>query len=389
MSGPDPISVIALIISLVALILTLLQVAQQFVATASDYRHCSKRTVGGWSRRSSRRFIWNELRFEVLFTTPIISIDILHFGSSMASGDIYAVPTTRLDTETTSEIEQASASSTDLLLSDLSSRSASVSSCGAQYILHTPEGNETYTSSQMPWFLDLKGTGPEAKCTWLSLLNDVAITHLQIGINERLLSYDFMPDGIKKPLAQMDRKSFLTLMSLFQISWQEGQIGKSTPTGAGPYCEVTSRNLVNFGNVISYQPSNVQPSRRFYIVSEKARVAMFNRFDLPFHVVLTHSSEEVYKSVLSLAGERAANAIRGINEANSGWYPGLAEIIGCFAEAEMPKAIEHGTDKFISIFSARSLGCILTDYPVIRLLIGKSIELMTIEVDTFSQWATD
>ena len=303
----------------------------------------------------------------------------------MAGGDIYTAPTTRLDTQTTSEKAQASASSTDLL----SSRSAYVSSSGAQYIPHTPEGNQTYASSQMPWFLDLKGTRPEAKCTWLSILNDVAVTYLQIDINERLLSYDFMPDGIKKPLAQMDRKSFLTLMSLFQVSWQEELGGKSTPTGAGPYCEVTSRNLVNFGTVISYQPSNVQSSRWFYIVSEKARVAMFNRFDLSFHVVLTHSAEEVYKSVLSLTGKKAAITIRGIYEANNRWSPGLAEVIGCFAEPEMPKAIEYGRDKFISIFSAQSLGCILNDIPVIQLLIGEEIENSTEDAKRISLWAKD
>ena len=389
MSGTDPIAVVALIVSLVALILTLLSVAQQYAATAYDYRHCSKRTVGGWSRRSSRRFIWNELRFEVLFTTPIISIGLLP-SDSMAGRDIYAVPTTKLDAQTpSSEKDQAFASAPNLL----SSRSDSVSSSGSRFILYTPEGSQTYTSSQLPWFLDLKGTRPEAKCTWLSLLNDAAISHLQIDINERLLSYDFMPDGIKKPFAQIDRKSFLTLMSLFQVSWQEGQgmTERGTPTGAGPYCEVTSRNLINFGTVISYQSSFVQPypARWFYIVSEKARVAMFNRFDLSFHVVLTHSADEVYKSVLSLAGESAANTIRDINTKNNGWSPGLAEIIGCFAEPEMPKAIEHGSDKFVSIFSSRSIGCILTDYPVIQLLIDEKIENSSADAEKISEWARD
>ena len=245
MSGPDPISLIALFVSLIALILTLLQLAQQFVATANDYLHCSKRTVGGWSKGSSRRFIWKELRFEVLFTTPIISIDLRL--PPCEGRDIYAVPPTRLNTQTSSKNTQASVGSTNLTFN-------SVSLSGA---LYSPEDNGTYRAFQTPtpWFLDEKGTTPEAKCTWLSLLNDVAITHLKI--NERSLSYDFMPDGIKKPLAQMDRKSFLTLMSLFQVSWQEGQAGKSTPTGAGPYCEVTSRNLVNFGTVMSYQPSSM------------------------------------------------------------------------------------------------------------------------------------
>ena len=384
MSGPDPISLVALIVSLVALILSLLQLAQQFLATANDYRHCSKRTVGGWSRKRSRRLIWSELRFEVLFSTPIISIGFPPSGS-MAGRDIYAVPTTRSDAQISNEKAQVSSSSTNLP----PSRSNSVSSSGAQFILHTPEGNQTYTSSQMPWFLDSKGTRPEAKCTWLSLLNDIAITHLQIDIDERLLSYDFMPDGIKKPLAQIDRKSFLTLMSLFQVSWQDGQGGKGTPIGAGPYCEVTSRNLVNFGTVISYRLTDVQPTKWFYIVSEKARVAMFHRFDLSFHIVLTHSADEVYNSVLSLAGERAANTVRDFNNANNGWSPGLAEIIGCFAEPEMPKAIEHGRDKFVSIFSTRSIGCILKDHPVIQLLIGEEIDNSTADAEKISEWAKD
>jgi hypothetical protein len=111
MSGPDPIalvalivslvalivSLVALIVSLVALILTLLQVTQQYIATAYDYRHCSKRTVGGWSRKSIRRFIWSELRFEVLFNTPIISTVDPPSDSSSTGGYIYAIPTTRLD----------------------------------------------------------------------------------------------------------------------------------------------------------------------------------------------------------------------------------------------------------------------------------------------------
>ena len=392
MSDPDPIAVLALIISFAALglavfqvILTVLQVTQQFVATTYNYRYCSKQTVGGWSRRSSRRFILNELRFEVLFTIPIISVSF-PASDSMAGRDIYAVPTTRLDAQTSNEKIQESASTTNLS----SSRSDSVSSSGAQFILHTSEGNETYTSSQMPWFLDLTGTRPEAKCSWLTLLNNVSIAHLQIDINERLLSYDFMPDAIKKPLAQMDQKSFLTLMSLFQVLWQEGQGGKGIPTGAGPYCEVTSYNLVNFGTVISYQPTHVQPTKWFYIVSEKARAAMFNRFDLPFHVVLTHSADEVYKSVLALAGDQIANKIRSINISTNGVYQGVAEMIGCFAEPEMPKAIEHGRDTFISIFSARPIrGGFLTDRELINLLSDEEIWSSERQLSGISEWARD
>ena len=314
---------------------------------------------------------------EVHFSAPVIHVGI---PPSDGGGDTYTVPTTSTVTEKTSRLPR------------------SLSASGAQYILHTPEGDEVYTSSQNPWFLDTRGTRVEAKCSWLSLLNDTTIAHLQIGIDELTLSYDFMPDGIKKPLAQMDRRSFLTLMSLFQVSWQEGWGGdktewgggkKRTPTGAGPYCEVTSRDLANFGPVISYQPSNVLPTRRFYIVSEKARSAMFNRFDLGFCVVLTHSAEEVHKSALALADESIAGGIRGFYVANNGYSPGLAEVIGCFAEPEMPKAIEHGTDKFISIFSARSVGGSLKNSSVVQLLIDEEIKNSTPHSKTFTTWAMD
>ena len=377
----DLISLIALIVSLVALIVTFLQAAQQYVATASDYRHCSERMLGGWHKRSRRRFIWSELRFEVHFSTPIIHVGIPP-SDSTGGGDTYTVPTTSTVTEKT--------------LPSPRSPSESLKS-GAQYILHTPEGDKVCTASQNPWFLDARGTRVEAKCTWLSLLNDTNIAHLQIGIHELRLSYDFMPDGIKKPLAQMDRKSFLTLMSLFQVLWQEewgrektesGGGKRTTPTGAGPYCEVTSRELANFGPVISYQLSNFPPTRRFYIASEKARSAMFNRFDLGFNIILTHSVEEVYRSALALADESAANTVRSFY-GNSGYSPGLAEVIGCFADPEMPKAIEHGTDTFVSIFSSQSIGCTLNDFLVVQLLIGEEIQNSTPHSKTFTTWATD
>ena len=377
----DLVSLIALIVSLVALIVTFLQAAQQYVATASDYRHCSERTLGGWHKRSRRRFIWSELRFEVHFSTPIIHVGIPPSDSTV--GDGYSVPTTSIATEKTSPSPH--------------SHSASLTS-GAQYILHTPEGDKFYRSSDNPWFLDSRATRIQAKCTWLSLLNDATIAHLQIGIDELTLSYDFMPDGIKKPLAQMDRKSFLTLMSLFQVLWQEewgrekNELGggkRSTPTGAGPYCEVTSRYLANFGTVISYQLSNFPPTRKFYIASEKARSAMFNRFDLGFNVALTHSSEEVYRSSLALADESAANTVRSFYDGSNAYSPGLAEVIGCFSEPEMPKAIDHGTDTFVSIFSARSIACSLNDSIVVQLLIGEEIKNSTPNSKTFTTWAMD
>jgi hypothetical protein len=99
----------------------------------------------------------------------------------------------------------------------------------------------------------------------------------------------------------------------------------------------------------------------------------------------------VYKSALALADadESAARTIRAYYDSNNGYSPGLAEVIGFFAEPEMPKAVEHGTDNFVSIFSGRSMGCSLNDFPVVQLLIGEETTNSTPPSKTFTKWAMD
>ena len=70
----DAVSLIALIVPLVALLIAFLQVIQQYAATASDYRRCSARTMGGWAKYTKRVFIPSEVRFEITFSVPHIKL---------------------------------------------------------------------------------------------------------------------------------------------------------------------------------------------------------------------------------------------------------------------------------------------------------------------------
>ncbi|KAI9742401.1 MAG: hypothetical protein M1818_003934 [Claussenomyces sp. TS43310] len=76
MSGQDTgnnIALTALVISLIALFTTVAQVAQQYITTASEgYRRCQKSVMGLWAKKTKRRFKLGELRFEVLFETPVL-----------------------------------------------------------------------------------------------------------------------------------------------------------------------------------------------------------------------------------------------------------------------------------------------------------------------------
>jgi hypothetical protein len=68
----DIIAIIALAISLVALVAVFLQVLQQYSATADGYRQCQPSVMGEWARFTMRRLRWSELRFETIFVVPVI-----------------------------------------------------------------------------------------------------------------------------------------------------------------------------------------------------------------------------------------------------------------------------------------------------------------------------
>lgn len=64
----DQVALTALVIAIVALFITTLQVLQQYAATADGYRRCNAAYMGLWAKATHRRFIWRELRFEVMLS---------------------------------------------------------------------------------------------------------------------------------------------------------------------------------------------------------------------------------------------------------------------------------------------------------------------------------
>lgn len=68
----DNIAVVALVVSLVALLIALAQLSQQLLGTADGYRRCASSIIGIWAQRRHRKFLWSEFRFETQFVTPQI-----------------------------------------------------------------------------------------------------------------------------------------------------------------------------------------------------------------------------------------------------------------------------------------------------------------------------
>ena len=77
----------ALAISLIALLIALGQVLQQYFATAEGFRRCRKDVIGTWSDLTKAPFDWRNLRFETRFASPHISLARPRDFYQVPSGD--------------------------------------------------------------------------------------------------------------------------------------------------------------------------------------------------------------------------------------------------------------------------------------------------------------
>lgn len=66
----DNVALVALAVSLVALIVALTQASQQLLGTAEGYRRCGKPVIDHWHRLRWRHWVWTEFRYETHFITP-------------------------------------------------------------------------------------------------------------------------------------------------------------------------------------------------------------------------------------------------------------------------------------------------------------------------------
>ncbi|EPE03001.1 modin [Ophiostoma piceae UAMH 11346] len=68
------VAVVALVVSVVALVGTLLQVGQQYLASAAGYSSCDESVIGPWHKTKKRQFRYSEMRFRVLFKSPVFFV---------------------------------------------------------------------------------------------------------------------------------------------------------------------------------------------------------------------------------------------------------------------------------------------------------------------------
>src|SRR4051812_45118658 len=68
----DTVAIAALVISLIALVTTVVQLTQTLIPGAKGLPNRDQRIMGRWAKFTSRRFRWWQLRLEIDFDAPVI-----------------------------------------------------------------------------------------------------------------------------------------------------------------------------------------------------------------------------------------------------------------------------------------------------------------------------
>ena len=68
------LAAVALVISVIALLVTVLQLLQQYFASARGFAQCNEKVMGRWAEATTRRLRLRELRIDVEFEAPVIFV---------------------------------------------------------------------------------------------------------------------------------------------------------------------------------------------------------------------------------------------------------------------------------------------------------------------------
>ncbi|KAL8811282.1 MAG: hypothetical protein Q9200_001917 [Gallowayella weberi] len=221
MADSPAIANTALVISIIALLVTTAQLLSQIFSTAEGHRRCQPSVIGPWAKLTKRKWRWSSFRFETLVATPEIAL-----GSADEYGKTLTMP----------ELG-------NLLIALLSTR----------YNASLIYANNVHDSDTPPDLsYPLRFT---AKNSTLPILYN------------RTRSWDFMPPDVVRPFAST-RITYLAIIALrMGMTWKRFEPEQGALEAEGNGHSLNSVVIRALGTVVRYTPSSTHTAKPFLVRS--------------------------------------------------------------------------------------------------------------------------
>ena len=244
----------ALAIALVALIIAVGQLLQQYFATADGYRRCQKSVVGDWAQMTRLRWRWREFRFETLFTTP----EIFLVGDGAPPREDQILITGKIESRRQTFISARS------LTDDVDARIRANENRVNTRLPSSKATDEMYQlgsgrsrSSQNPsdelacWLLLLDQIHKTTESSMSGLKLDMSSPRIPaLILRER--SWDFQPPDVVRPLAKTSVSDIAIIARRMGMRWKDFRPADGVLRAEGHSHIITSTMVRSLGIVLQY-----------------------------------------------------------------------------------------------------------------------------------------
>lgn len=227
-------SVVALIISVVALIGGILQLLQQYISSATGYSSCNERVMGPWAWTRRRILRYSELRFEVRFEAPVLfvcppsntrgpvpnqEVKFLQ-GTEQSEADTMSLPIARTEKDRQQaekkEAEKVGRQSRHQAVHTADNERASwaILLQAVHQMEYRSHEWETETLKQ-----DVARSGPKVDLP--EKAPDWQSHSAVVALQPKLRSWDAMPDTVKKPYATTTICHIVEIAAMLGLHWRE------------------------------------------------------------------------------------------------------------------------------------------------------------------------
>ncbi|KAF9880528.1 modin [Colletotrichum karsti] len=265
------VAIAALVISVVALLASLLQVAQQYYASAAGYSSCDEKAIGKWSEGRQRVLKPYEFRFEVQFEAPVIFLcppknergpvknaDILFIDGSPESLEKTRTALPQAPSKDSSQSSQATEKEIKRAVHTADNELASwVTLLSAlQQMEH-----ESREWQQKKYDVDLRPREPPKDNTQINSPEDTKGTlakvagkySLAVALQKKVKSWDTMPSSVKKPYATTTWCHIVEMLALLGIYWVEFDRTNDRYRAEGNGYTVTGSKVSELGIMFTFQ----------------------------------------------------------------------------------------------------------------------------------------
>jgi hypothetical protein len=257
MSSTDTdLAVIALVVSLVALVTTVGQLLQQYFATADGYRRCHKSVMGEYGRKTRLHWRWREFRFETIYTTP----EIFLVGSGSPSRIGQVLLTDSKDSREKSLVPDDAAELDELFPehSQMAQFRSDLGRISEKKASKSKKQNMTYRGEQASWvpFLHwVHQKSGESLNSEEKFRDPEGLPPAQRRLPAvifRQRSWDFHPPDVVRPLAKTTLSDIAVIARRMGMKWKEFRPSDGILRAEGHSQTITSTTVRSLGIVLQY-----------------------------------------------------------------------------------------------------------------------------------------